>query len=199
MAFVNDRLMAVMQLCERGKCLTGRGDQPQLSSFPICTLAGSLQSFLQSKPKEATLGRLSGFALSCTECVSFLHSHDVIHRDIAARNFLLTASLGLKMSDFGMSKIGSQYYGNYHTAVAVRWSSPEVIERQKFSKETDRWALGVTLWEIFSFGARPYDDMTNLDVADKVMSKELKLTALSEIPEWAFAIITGCKSKKVNE
>jgi serine/threonine protein kinase len=136
------------------------------------------------------------FAIGCTECVQFLHSREIIHRDIAARNFLLTTTLQVKMSDFGMSKMSDYYYGGTDKAMPIRWASPEVLDRNKFSFESDRWALGVTLWEVFSMGAQPYIELQNAAVVEMVSKKQVRLRQTTTIRDWAFEIIQGCKKKK---
>jgi serine/threonine protein kinase len=154
---------------------------------------GSLLNYLQSNEGESLpVSRLTSFAVSCTECVAYLHSRQIIHRDIAARNFLLTSMLTVKMSDFGMSKMSESYYGGNDSLFPIRWASPEVLERHKFSFESDRWALGVTLWEIFSLGSRPYLELQNKDVMDQVMNKQVKLRKRERIPDWGFEIIESC-------
>jgi serine/threonine protein kinase len=103
----------------------------------LFSFTGSLLDYLQSIEGESSpVSRLTSFAISCTECVAFLHGRQIIHRD-------LTSTLTVKMSDFGMSKMSESYYGGDDSLFPVTWASPEVLERQKFSYESDRWAFGV--------------------------------------------------------
>jgi serine/threonine protein kinase len=46
----------------------------------------------------------------------------------------------------------------------VRWTAPEVIAYRKFSSSSDVWSYGILLWEIMSFGDRPYWEWDNTKV-----------------------------------
>jgi len=47
----------------------------------------------------------------------------------------------------------------------VRWTSPEAIAYRKFTSASDVWSYGIVMWEVMSFGERPYWDMSNQDVS----------------------------------
>ena len=53
-----------------------------------------------------------------------------------------------------------------HRLLPVRWMAPETIlySSRRFSAASDIWAYGVVLWEIFTFGKKPYHDLTNQEV-----------------------------------
>ena len=46
----------------------------------------------------------------------------------------------------------------------MRWTAPEAIRYKKFSTASDVWSYGILLWEILSFGERPYWDWNNFEV-----------------------------------
>lgn len=50
----------------------------------------------------------------------------------------------------------------------VRWMSPESVKYGRFTSESDAWAYGVVLWEIFSYGKQPYYGHTNEEVGDDI-------------------------------
>ena len=52
----------------------------------------------------------------------------------------------------------------------MRWTAPEVIGFRKFSSSSDVWSYGILLWEIMSFGERPYWDWDNLKVITKYLT-----------------------------
>ena len=49
--------------------------------------------------------------------------------------------------------------------IPVRWTAPEAIAYRKFTSASDVWSYGVVMWEVMSFGERPYWDMSNQDVS----------------------------------
>ena len=51
-----------------------------------------------------------------------------------------------------------------HRMLPIRWMSPESIQFGRFSPQSDIWAFGIVLWEIFEFGKRPYFSYSNQEV-----------------------------------
>jgi serine/threonine protein kinase len=51
-----------------------------------------------------------------------------------------------------------------NTLVPLRWLAPECIVYRRFTTESDVWAYGVLLWEIFSYGAVPWHSYSNTQV-----------------------------------
>lgn len=47
----------------------------------------------------------------------------------------------------------------------MRWTAPEAIAYRKFTSASDVWSYGIVMWEVMSFGERPYWDMSNQDVS----------------------------------
>jgi len=138
---------------------------------------GSLLEWLRNKAMETTQIELTRIATECCIAVSSLHKQNIIHRDIAARNFLLTSTLRVKLSDFGMAKqtLGGKYYAK-STELPVKWSAPEVILKERFDSKTDAYAIGITMFEIFSKGTVPFVGKSNEAIAECMQSnQELKL------------------------
>jgi len=132
---------------------------------------GSLKDFLCKKKltkSSEALHIIKGIA----EGMAHLHEHDVIHRDLAARNILLDENLTAKISDFGLSRelpsrelnITEQKFG------PIRYMAPEAIAGE-YSRYTDSWSFGITLWEIVAGGKTPHEfvDLEKLaiDIRDK--------------------------------
>ena len=94
--------------------------------------------------------------------MDYLANLHITHGDLAARNCLVnydtkSGQYTLKISDFGMTRAlmkDSEYYEVYHLRpeqkIAQRWAAPETFLKRIFSKKSDVWSYGVTLWEIYT-------------------------------------------------
>ncbi|CAM9885046.1 unnamed protein product [Lampetra planeri] len=99
--------------------------------------------------------------------MAYLAERKFVHRDLATRNCLVGNRLVVKISDFGLSQsiYAADYYkANENDAIPIRWMPPESIFYNRYTSESDVWAFGVVLWEIFSNGLQPYFGMSHEEV-----------------------------------
>ncbi|XP_060072468.1 ALK tyrosine kinase receptor-like [Ylistrum balloti] len=138
---------------------------------------GDLKTFLrESRPKPGATSPLLSIAdllklsIDIAKGCQHLEECHFIHRDIAARNCLLTckgAGRMAKIADFGMARdiYRSDYYKKGGKAMLpIKWMPPEAFLDGLFTTKTDVWSFGILLWEIFSMGYMPYPGRTNQDV-----------------------------------
>lgn len=126
--------------------------------------------------------------------MEYLSSRHFVHRDIAARNILVGENLLCKISDFGLSRelYSSDYYRvQSNSLLPVRWMPPEAILYGKFTVESDVWAYGVLLWEIWSYGLQPYYGYTNSEVIDLVRARQV-LPCPEDCPTRIYALMVEC-------
>lgn len=128
----------------------------------------------------------------------YLSERKFVHRDLATRNCLISDDMVVKIADFGLSQkmYAADYYrGSEHDAIPIRWMPLEAILYNKFTVESDVWAFGVVLWEIFSFALQPYYGMTHEEVVAFV--KEGNCLGCPEgAPAPAYALMRACWSRK---
>lgn len=103
--------------------------------------------------------------------MSYLDAQSFVHRDIAARNLLLTNKETVKLGDFGLSRKmdeSDSYYVASKGKLPIKWMAPESINFRKFTAASDVWMFGVCSWEILSCGIKPFSKVKNNDVIGKI-------------------------------
>uniref|UniRef100_A0A8C3G713 receptor protein-tyrosine kinase n=1 Tax=Cyclopterus lumpus TaxID=8103 RepID=A0A8C3G713_CYCLU len=99
--------------------------------------------------------------------MAYLSERKFVHRDLATRNCLVGEDMVVKIADFGLSRniYSADYYkANENDAIPIRWMPPESIFYNRYTTESDVWAYGVVLWEIFANGMQPYYGMGHEEV-----------------------------------
>ncbi|KAM8834221.1 tyrosine-protein kinase receptor isoform 1-T1 [Synchiropus picturatus] len=164
---------------------------------------GDMKSFLrQNRPQAAqmsslTMRELLRMARDIACGCRYLEENHFIHRDIAARNCLLTcagADRVAKIGDFGMARDiyrASYYRKGGRAMLPVKWMPPEAFMEGIFTCKTDTWSFGVLLWEIFSLGYMPYPCKTNQEVLEFVTSGG-RMDPPKGCPGPVYRIMTQC-------
>eukprot|EP00049_Salpingoeca_infusionum_P023065 m.10263 g.10263 ORF g.10263 m.10263 type:complete len:2227 (-) comp5536_c0_seq2:342-7022(-) len=133
---------------------------------------GELRKYLHrmqtvQAPEFMSENKVARGALQLIGALAYLHNRGIVHRDIAARNVLVNMNLQqLKLADFGLSRSLSDT-GDYTMTsrqVPLRWYPPEAALHGKFVRASDVWSFGMLLWELATFGARPFGRASNAQV-----------------------------------
>ncbi|KKK13421.1 hypothetical protein P175DRAFT_0428262 [Aspergillus ochraceoroseus IBT 24754] len=133
--------------------------------------------------------------------LSYLHSKDIIHRDIKGANILVDNKGGIKISDFGISKrveastvLGSRASsggGHLHRPSlqgSVYWMAPEVVRQTAHTKKADIWSLGCLVVEMF-IGAHPFPDCSQLQAIFAIGSNQARPPAPDHASKDAVAFL----------
>ncbi|XP_036378373.1 microtubule-associated serine/threonine-protein kinase 2 isoform X2 [Megalops cyprinoides] len=120
--------------------------------------------------------------------LEYLHNYGIVHRDLKPDNLLITSLGHIKLTDFGLSKIGlmslttNLYEGHIEKDArefldkqvcgTPEYIAPEVILRQGYGKPVDWWAMGVILYE-FLVGCAPFFGDTPEELFGQVISDEI--------------------------
>lgn len=157
---------------------------PYLLLFESCP-AGDLKGFLLSNhdiksrevlAKESIPIRI---AIDIAAGLKHMHSHGFAHTDLSARNCLVAPDLSAKLGDYGtgIEKYPEDYYIIGDRALPIRWSAPEslnctdtTIETREITLQANMWSYAVLLWEIVSWGERPYNDMNDERVIQMILA-----------------------------
>ncbi|XP_070563871.1 microtubule-associated serine/threonine-protein kinase 3-like isoform X5 [Ptychodera flava] len=122
--------------------------------------------------------------------VEYIHSYGIVHRDLKPDNLLITSMGHIKLTDFGLSKIGlmslttnmyehaierdAKQFQDKQVCGTPEYIAPEVILRQGYGKAVDWWSMGIILYE-FLVGCVPFFGDT---------PEELFAQAINDTIEW---------------
>ena len=114
----------------------------------------------------------------CTQIargMAHLEDMRLVHRDLAARNVLVQSPNCVKITDFGLAKLlnlNEDEYKAHGGKMPIKWLALECISQRVFTHKSDVWAFGVTCWELFTYGGRPYENVKVHDVHDLLAKGE---------------------------
>uniref|UniRef100_A0A4X2KU36 receptor protein-tyrosine kinase n=1 Tax=Vombatus ursinus TaxID=29139 RepID=A0A4X2KU36_VOMUR len=162
---------------------------------------GSLDTFLKKNDGQFTVIQLVGMLRGIASGMKYLSDMGYVHRDLAARNILINSNLVCKVSDFGLSRVleddPEAAYTTRGGKIPIRWTAPEAIAFRKFTSASDVWSYGIVMWEVVSYGERPYWEMTNQDVI-KAVEEGYRLPSPMDCPAALYQLMLDCWQKDRN-
>ncbi|ROJ78752.1 Proto-oncogene tyrosine-protein kinase ROS [Anabarilius grahami] len=174
---------------------------------------GDLRSYLRgarptnTRKELLNLTSLLDISLDAATGCAYLERMHFVHRDIAARNCLVSfrsftdPERIVKIGDFGLAR--DVYKNDYYRKkgeglLPVRWMSPESLTDGIFNKYSDVWAFGVLLWEIMTLGKLPYPTYTNHEVLSHINTGG-RLPSPAGCPQRLYNLMMSCWSKEPTE
>ncbi|KAF0545757.1 kinase-like protein [Gigaspora margarita] len=135
---------------------------------------GTLRSYLEKNFLDMNWNKKLQFATQIVSAVNYLHSLDIIHRDIHPKNILIHQE-NIKLADFGLSRrITVNSRCNFG---ALRYIDPQVFMRSnqnyELSKKSDVYSVGMIMWEISS-GKIPFCSIDDLDVQREICFNSIR-------------------------
>ncbi|XP_035314189.1 macrophage colony-stimulating factor 1 receptor [Cricetulus griseus] len=181
----------------RDSGFSSQGVDTYVEMRPVST--SSNDSFEQDLDKEASrpleLWDLLHFSSQVAQGMAFLASKNCIHRDVAARNVLLTSGHVAKIGDFGLARDimnDSNYVVKGNALLPVKWMAPESIFDCVYTVQSDVWSYGILLWEIFSLGLNPYPGILVNSKFYKLVKDGYQMAQPVFAPKNIYSIMQSC-------
>lgn len=149
---------------------------------------GDLYNLIKTYPINEL--RCKKYIKQLTEAVKYLHSMNIIHRDIKNDNILLFEDDNIKLCDFGWSIITERPQS--YVCGTLDYMAPEIARRDFYNHKVDNWCIGVTTYELLTSGL-PFDDSSDTKTLKNIMYSEVIF--LDQISDIAKDFISKCLIK----
>ena len=108
---------------------------------------GSLFDYLRQRGRAPHKTVFIKMAHDILHSIQYVHSHSIIHRDVKPNNYLCTASMTLKLCDFGSAAITDNNEFCHGKVGTIGFQAPEVIDSAEmpYDKSVDVYSIGMTL------------------------------------------------------
>ncbi|CAD8043716.1 unnamed protein product [Paramecium primaurelia] len=131
---------------------------------------GELFTYLRNKGKlendEAVF-----YASQVVLMFEYLHSKNIVYRDLKPENLLIGSDGYLKLTDFGFAK---QVEGRTYTLCGTpEYLAPEILLNKGHGKPVDWWCLGILIYEMLA-GIDPFNDEDPMAIYQKILKGKVK-------------------------
>uniref|UniRef100_A0AAR2L7J8 Receptor protein-tyrosine kinase n=1 Tax=Pygocentrus nattereri TaxID=42514 RepID=A0AAR2L7J8_PYGNA len=112
---------------------------------------------------------LLNWCVQIAKGMMYLEEKRLVHRDLAARNVLVKSPNHIKITDFGLARLLDTNEKEYNAdggKMPIKWMALECIHYRKFTHQSDVWSYGVTIWELMTFGGKPYEGIPTCEIPD---------------------------------
>ncbi|XP_028976918.1 serine/threonine-protein kinase TAO1 [Esox lucius] len=155
---------------------------------------GSASDVLEVHKKPLQEMEIAAITHGALQGLAYLHSHNMIHRDIKAGNILLTEPGQVKLADFGSASIASPANSFVGTPY---WMAPEVIlamDEGQYDGKVDVWSLGITCVELAE-RKPPLFNMNAMSALYHIAQNESPTLQSSEWTEYFRNFVDSCLQK----
>ncbi|EDQ84845.1 uncharacterized protein MONBRDRAFT_29807 [Monosiga brevicollis MX1] len=163
----------------------------------------SLSTFLRSNrptpdcPSSVTECQLLEYALDVVDALSFLEEKGVIHNNIQADSVYIALHGSAVLGGFGDARLVEaantpESMARDVESLPIRWMAPEVITDNQPSVKSDIYSFGVLLWELFTYGRRPWPGYAHAEIAQIVTKQSALLLQPDDCPHQVYRVMKQC-------
>ena len=190
--------------------LVGKLSHPHIVKVYDAMLEGTVNYMVMEYVKGETLAHyaaasrllpfstIAEISYKCCKALEYAQQQGVIHRDIKPANILLHGQSDIKISDFGAAMVVSQQTTQVLGVGSPAYMSPEQVDEQTLTHQTDIYSLGVTMYELLT-GKLPFDASNNYSLIYQIMNVEPQPPSKlrPQVPPELDAIVLRAMEKKL--
>ncbi|KAJ3598142.1 hypothetical protein NHX12_001656 [Muraenolepis orangiensis] len=133
--------------------------------------------------------RAAFYAAEMATALGYLHSLDIVYRDMKPENILLDSEGHVMLTDFGLCKEGVAMDGTMHTFCGTpEYLAPEVLQGHTYGPTVDWWGLGTVLFEML-YGLPPFYSCSREEMFEQIV--HAPLTLAGGVSPAAQSLLTG--------
>ncbi|XP_070562525.1 fibroblast growth factor receptor 2-like [Ptychodera flava] len=137
------------------------------------------------------------FGKQIADAMNHLENKKVVHRDIAARNVLISANSVAKLGDFGLSR--NVYCREVYVRlpgredrVPARWMALESLTDGIYTFKTDIWSFGILLWELSTLGGFPYSELGSSEHLIRSLRGGYRMPPPLKVSDHMYTLMLSC-------
>lgn len=115
------------------------------------------------------------YAAEITLAFDYLHSQNIVYRDLKPENLLIDVGGHMKIADFGFAKVlrAEEGFRTWTLCGTPEYLAPEIIQSKGHGKAVDWWALGVLIYEMLA-GYAPFFADDPFGIYQKILAGKIK-------------------------
>ncbi|XP_049882172.1 tyrosine-protein kinase-like otk isoform X2 [Pectinophora gossypiella] len=119
------------------------------------------------------------------------------HRDISARNCVITSQLHLKLSFPALTRgpDSHEYYKLHDQVIPLRWLPSEAVLEGEYSTKSDVYMFAATIWEIYTKAELPFAKLNDNSVLERIKSDTLEWIVPDSMPDKLAELLRRCWNK----
>uniref|UniRef100_A0A674MIR5 non-specific serine/threonine protein kinase n=1 Tax=Takifugu rubripes TaxID=31033 RepID=A0A674MIR5_TAKRU len=130
--------------------------------------------FHMSRERVFTEDRARFYGAEIVSALEYLHSRDVVYRDLKLENLMLDKDGHIKITDFGLCKEGITPDATMKTFCGTpEYLAPEVLEDNDYGRAVDWWGLGVVMYEMMC-GRLPFYNQDHERLFELILMEEIR-------------------------
>ena len=168
------KLLAVCLEQEPFLMILEYSDYGDLKQYLLATRSDNASTI---KAEPLTKVQLLKIAIQISNAMCYLTEQFCVHKDLAARNCLISSSLDIKVTSCSLSNdtYANDYIRFKNKNLPLRWTPSEALFDDEWTKYSDVWSFAIMFyWELI-FNESPYHHLRDDEVFNQLKCKQLKL------------------------